>query len=459
MGRGLAALRPIEQTDRDFILWLLKFCERDITAFGVGSTFGAIRIEVLKHLEVPLPPLVQRKHIAVMLNEQMEAVEQARAAIEDEVSAASRLAPAYLMTAFTNRGAQLWGRKRLVDLCDLLPSRSISTNADAEVDVVATACLSETGFNAAGIKKAHMWKKDAEQCRLASGEILVARSNTPELVGRVALYTGEPTGIVASDLTIRIAVNDGLLPEYLAYYLSFLFVTGYWKERAGGASGSMKKITRKQILEQEIPVPDTDVQRQVVSELKENLVNALKMKNVLTGQREIISKLAAALLRRVFNRRSRYGTGTEEEQQRKWQYRKRLVTQQSVNAAVKNICDIMRRSNCAGALQYAPELTWILFLRILDERETREAEEAEAVDSDYRPSLEQPYRWQDWAAPNGPNRRELNEGSIGGFFSFVNTELIPHLKGLKDIPNATPRQKIMSEIFSRGGEDEGRYGT
>ena len=49
---------------------------------------------------------------------------------------------------------------------------------------------------------------------------------------------------------------------------------------------------------------------------------------------------------------------------------KRLPTQQSVNGAVKAICDIMRRSNCAGALQYVPELTWILFLRILDERET-----------------------------------------------------------------------------------------
>jgi len=36
---------------------------------------------------------------------------------------------------------------------------------------------------------------------------------------------------------------------------------------------------------------------------------------------------------------------------------------------------------CAGALQYVPELTWILFLRILDERETREAAEAEALGS------------------------------------------------------------------------------
>ena len=54
----------------------------------------------------------------------------------------------------------------------------------------------------------------------------------------------------------------------------------------------------------------------------------------------------------------------------------RHATQQSVNAAIKSICDIMRRSNCAGAMKYVPELTWILFLRILDERETQEADAA-----------------------------------------------------------------------------------
>ena len=39
----------------------------------------------------------------------------------------------------------------------------------------------------------------------------------------------------------------------------------------------------------------------------------------------------------------------------------------------------MRRSTCAGTLQYVPELTWILFLRILDEQEAKDAERAEAV--------------------------------------------------------------------------------
>jgi type I restriction enzyme M protein len=42
---------------------------------------------------------------------------------------------------------------------------------------------------------------------------------------------------------------------------------------------------------------------------------------------------------------------------------KKLVTQQSVDSAVWSICDVMRRGNVASALQYVPELTWILFLR------------------------------------------------------------------------------------------------
>jgi type I restriction enzyme M protein len=127
---------------------------------------------------------------------------------------------------------------------------------------------------------------------------------------------------------------------------------------------------------------------------------------------------------------------------------RRLATPQSLNAAIKSICDIMRRSNCAGALQYVPELTWILFLRILDEREGREAEAAEAVGTEFTPSLEAPYRWRDWAAPDGAKRAVLREGALGGFLGFVNGELLPYLRGLKARPGATPRQKVISEIMS-----------
>src|SRR5690349_13102098 len=78
---------------------------------------------------------------------------------------------------------------------------------------------------------------------------------------------------------------------------------------------------------------------------------------------------------------------------------KAIASSQSLSTFVKSICDVMRRSNCASALQYVPELTWILFLRILDEQEAREQEQAEVVGANFTPALRSPYRWQDWAAP------------------------------------------------------------
>lgn len=145
-----------------------------------------------------------------------------------------------------------------------------------------------------------------------------------------------------------------------------------------------------------------------------------------------------------------------------------LSTQQAVNSAVWNICNILRRSNCAGALQYVPELSWILFLRILDEREQREAEEAEVIGTTFTPSLSAPYRWRDWAAPydedtpplvaasedtrQGWKRKELQEGQeFNGFLNFVNNDLLPYLRSLSDNvkhPDATPRQRVIGEIMS-----------
>jgi type I restriction enzyme M protein len=95
-----------------------------------------------------------------------------------------------------------------------------------------------------------------------------------------------------------------------------------------------------------------------------------------------------------------------------------------------------------------PELTWLLFLRILDENEIREAERSEAVVAEFQAAIEAPFRWRDWADPEGATRKELQAGTLGAFFGFVNGELLPYLRGLRERPNASARQKIISEILS-----------
>lgn len=139
---------------------------------------------------------------------------------------------------------------------------------------------------------------------------------------------------------------------------------------------------------------------------------------------------------------------------------KALPSMQSLNSFVKAICDVMRRSNCASALQYVPELTWILFLRILDQHDTSEREAAEMVGRDFTHALDAPYRWRDWAMPfdgkslladgrhPGWKRQELFDQGAGALFEFVNSSLLPHLRKLGLASQASPKQKIIGEIMS-----------
>lgn len=149
---------------------------------------------------------------------------------------------------------------------------------------------------------------------------------------------------------------------------------------------------------------------------------------------------------------------------------KSIASTQSLSSFVKSICDVMRRSNCASALQYVPELTWILFLRILDAQEAKAREEAEAVGADFSPALKSPYRWQDWAAPYsdksghpqtgegkpfGWKRQELFAAGDGKLFDFINKELLPHLHSLDidmrtGLPNpaASRKQRIMGRTMT-----------
>ena len=127
-----------------------------------------------------------------------------------------------------------------------------------------------------------------------------------------------------------------------------------------------------------------------------------------------------------------------------------LNDQSSMNSYIKSICDIMRRDKTKGAMQYIPELTWMMFLRILDEKEQEEEMQCEAVEKSFTPSLKAPYRWRDWGSPEGKKRKEIQEkGKLGDFLEFVNNDLIPYMKSFEKKSNATIKQKIISQIFRK----------
>lgn len=92
------------------------------------------------------------------------------------------------------------------------------------------------------------------------------------------------------------------------------------------------------------------------------------------------------------------------------------TTAQRLGTILKASRDIMRKDKgLSGEIDRIPVLTWIMFLKFLDDMESMRAEEAKLSGKKFKPAIEAPYRWRDWAA---------KEDGITGdeLIAFINQE-------------------------------------
>ena len=102
--------------------------------------------------------------------------------------------------------------------------------------------------------------------------------------------------------------------------------------------------------------------------------------------------------------------------------------------AFKNIDDVLwKEAGCSSELDYTEQSSWLLFLKYLDSFEQDKAVEAELEGKEYSFILDEPYRWESWAAPkDGDGKIDHNRALVGDDLTeFANLKLFPYLHGFK----------------------------
>src|SRR5947209_11290118 len=140
------------------------------------------------------------------------------------------------------------------------------------------------------------------------------------------------------------------------------------------------------------------------------------------------------------------------------------TTAQQLGSLIKSARDIMRKDKGPGMdtdLGRLPLLTWVMFLKFLDDMEYVAEEEAVLRGEPFRPIVEAPYRWRDWAAnPSGITGDEL--------LAFINQDeawrpdgkrgagLFAYLRRLTSA-NGDDRRDVIATVF-RGVDNRMKSG-
>lgn len=130
-----------------------------------------------------------------------------------------------------------------------------------------------------------------------------------------------------------------------------------------------------------------------------------------------------------------------------------LTTAQQLGSLIKSARDTMRKDKgLNGDLDRLPMLTWIMFLKFLDDLEQIHREKAKVAGKPHKPIIQPPYRWRDWAA---------KEDGITGddLIRFINQQeatrpdgtkgmgLFEYLRQLRGTNGGRDQRDVIANIF------------
>lgn len=123
-----------------------------------------------------------------------------------------------------------------------------------------------------------------------------------------------------------------------------------------------------------------------------------------------------------------------------------------IRAVFKRIDNILfEDAGTNGANDYMAQMSWILFLKYLDDLEDTRKNEAVFHGQDYQPLFINEFQWDTWAAPKKlDGTPDITAQLVGDdLIDFVNQKLFPYLKQFKNLEQADKRSILykIGEIF------------
>lgn len=292
-----------ERVSVDFLWWLLRsrIFKDLLQEYVPGGIKTELKAKRFLPVPIPLPSLTEQQRITSTLRSVTQKIQEARALRKHAMEEAQALPVVLLrqITAGTDHSGILGS------VLTALPRNGWSASCDnAEGGTAVLSLGAVTGFtykphefkrtSLETTKNAHYW--------LNVGDLLITRSNSPELVGHAAIYDGNPVPCIYPDLMMKVQVDPKLAyKRFVWYWLQSPVVREYIAKNAKGTSPTMKKIS--QGIVNEIPFPTSltvKEQERIVAELDtlQAHVGTLKRTQVETAAE--LDALLPAILDKAF---------------------------------------------------------------------------------------------------------------------------------------------------------------
>ena len=282
---------------------------RDQIEDRVRTTAGIYKVNQsqLRSVKLPVPSLDEQRRIVDILEDHLSRLDAAAAYLDAAVRRQRSLTASVLTTAIPDISEYPahWQGVTVADAGHLELGRQRHPDWHHGPNMhpyLRVANVFEDRIDTSDVKEMHWTGDTFERFQLHPGDVLLNEGQSPEWLGRPAIYRGDPPEVAFTNSLIRFMANPDVLPEFALLVFRRHMHAGRFR-RESRITTNIAHLSASRLKSVEFPIPPTPEQERLVEDVTIRLdAVATVIDQVRIGQARARS-LRRALLAAAFSGR------------------------------------------------------------------------------------------------------------------------------------------------------------
>ncbi len=314
IGRSVAAIRPSEAVDQLFLYFQLLLSVEMLRGSSTGSAQGVISKKMLSEVNILLPPINEQRCIAAKLDATLAAVDACRHRLDGVAVILKHFRQAVLAAATSGELTREWREERGESV---EPWKTVKTKEAGKIQLgrqrspkyhsgptmrpyLRVQNVFEDRIDLDDVMEMDFSGADLEKYKLHPYDILLNEGQSPQYLGRPAMYRGELPGACFTNSLIRFQARTSVVPDFALLVFRHCMHSGRYVSE-GTITTNIAHLSAGRFGEVEFPLPSQDEQTEIVRRAQELFTLADQLGAKLTAARKSVDRLTPALLAKAFH--------------------------------------------------------------------------------------------------------------------------------------------------------------
>ena len=206
--QSLVAIAPSEppRAISEFIFWVLRSMYSDIRALTGDNERSGLNISILKSIAIPLPPLELQKEIVAEIEGYQKVINGARAVL-DNYRPHIPIHPDWPFTPIGDLVKSIF--------LGLVKNKAEQDSRYANPYIKMNNITSDGALDLADLAYVSATPDEVKRYTLDDGDFIYNTRNTPDLVGKSAVFRGESGRYLFNNNILRIRFGERALPDFV----------------------------------------------------------------------------------------------------------------------------------------------------------------------------------------------------------------------------------------------------